>query len=152
MSTENKPTNHKDLLTKLHHARALLDGCIAELSGGRSRKPKKKLEPSPPGKSDALRNLDFEANERGFVKAHARGLSGPKKFVLLVAHLAKGKVGTEVEVKEVEKRWNKMTASNLLDGEFNTFYSTTAKENGWVNTKRKGIYFLRPQWREIFLD
>jgi hypothetical protein len=83
------------------------------------------------------------------VKAHVHGLSGPKKFVLLVAHLAKGKVGTEVEAKEVEKRWNKMTSKSLMDGKFNTFYSTTAKENGWVNTKKKGVYVLRPSWTQI---
>jgi len=151
MSTENRPSSHKDLLTKLHQAQTLMDECIAEIQGQPPRKSGATPAHARRHKSvPAPRDLDFEANERAFVKAHARGLSGPKKFVLLVALLAKGKAGTEVNVKEVEKRWNKMTASNLLDGKFNTFYSTTAKENGWVNTRKQGVYILRSSWQDIF--
>jgi hypothetical protein len=93
--------------------------------------------------------LDFTKSERAFVKVHARGLSGPKKFVLLLAHLAKGGIGKEVSLNEVQKRWNKMTAGTLLGCKFNTFYSNTAKDNGWVDTKEKGIYVLTSSWKEV---
>ncbi|MGZ4867857.1 MAG: hypothetical protein ACXV7C_11575 [Candidatus Angelobacter sp.] len=150
MSKGNKPTSHTDLLTKLHQARALVDECIAEIKGQPRHKSVRILVHSPRQKSAATpRDLDFEANERAFVKAHARGLSGPKKFALLVAYLAKGKVGTEVELKEVQKYWNRMTAPNLLDGKFNRFYTNSAKESGWVNTKKQGIYLLRPSWTQV---
>jgi len=150
MSKESKTGNQADLLSKLHQARTLVDECIAEIQGQPLHKAARTPAHAPRQKSAPVpRDLDFDVHERAFVKTHARGLSGPKKFVLLVAYLAKGKVGTEVSVKEVEKRWNKMTASNLLDGEFNTYYSTTGKENGWVNTKKQGVYVLRPSWTQV---
>jgi len=90
--------------------------------------------------------LDFTRPERAFIKTYARALSGPRKFVLLVAYLAKGQVGKEVQLNEVHKHWNKMTA--LLEGKFNRFYSNTAKDDGWVDTKKKGVYVLTASWKE----
>jgi hypothetical protein len=57
-----------------------------------------------------------------------------------------GELGKEVELKEIQKLWNRMTASNLLGMEFNYKYPTAAKEQGWVDTKRKGFYSLCPDW------
>jgi hypothetical protein len=91
--------------------------------------------------------LDFTKSERAFVKAHASGLSGARKFVLLVAYLAKAVVGKEVQLNEVQKRWNKMTSAALLGCKFNRFYSNTAKDDGWVDTRKKGIYVLTPAWK-----
>jgi hypothetical protein len=147
MSKENKSI----LLAKLHQAGALVDQCITELEAKPPRKPTKNQAGSSRSNDlPARRDLDFDANERAFVKAHARTLSGPKKFVLLVAYLAKGKVGTAVELNEVQKRWNRMTMPNLLNGEFNRFYTSSAKESGWVNTAKQGVYVLRPSWKDIF--
>lgn len=151
MPKESKTAKQPDLLARLYQARALVDDCIADIQG----QPRRRLARTPSHASQAKsapapRDLDFEANERAFVKAHARGLSGPKKFVLLLAHLTKGKLGVDVELKNIEKHWNRMTAPNLLDGKFNRFYTNSAKESGWVNTKKQGMYSLRPQWRDIF--
>lgn len=140
-----------EILAKLQQARALVDECISGLGGHPPRKTKGRSAPSTRSagrKSHAVADLDFDAGERAFTKAHAKGLSGPKKFVLLVAFLAKGKVGAEVQLKGVEKLWNRMTA--LLDGKFNRFYSGSARDNGWVNTKKAGTYILRPSWKDIF--
>ena len=90
--------------------------------------------------------LDFGKSERAFIKAYAKGLSGTRKFVLLIAYTAKGQVGKEVELNDVSKRWNKMTA--LLGGKFNRFFSNTAKDDGWVDTRKKGIYVLTSSWKE----
>jgi hypothetical protein len=108
----------------------------------------KKPEPRPQqsARRALAAQLDFEVNERAFMKAHARALSGPRKFVLLIAYLAKGQVGREVALSDIQKRWNRMTA--LLGGRFNRFFSATAKDNGWVNTKKKGMYILAPTWKE----
>ena len=145
MSKESK-TNTPELLEKLQQARTLLDECVAAVGTVSSSRVVKRS----PKRSHKPASLDFGANERAFIKAHARGLSGPKKFTLLLAFLSNGKSGLEIELSEVEKHWNRMTAPNLLDGRFNRFYSNTAKENGWVNTKKKGIYFVRPAWQDIF--
>src|SRR5689334_14229571 len=100
MPKENK-SNDPELVKRLQQAQALLDECIAEIQGKPSSKSVKTPTHVPRSTSaPAPRDLDFDANERAFVKAHARGLSGPKKFVLLVAYLAKGKIGTDVELKE----------------------------------------------------
>jgi hypothetical protein len=80
------------------------------------------------------------------MKAHASGLSGGAKFGLLLAYLAKGNVEREIKLKDLETAWNRMTARL---GDFNRKYSNDAKEQGLVNTKKHGIYVLRPRWRDI---
>jgi len=131
----------------------LLDECIAEIQGQSRRKSARTPAHAPRQKSaPAPRNLDFDVHERAFIKAHARQLSGPKKFVLLLAYMTKGQSGKEVNITDIKKHWGRMTSKSLLDGRFNHFYPNRAKEQGWVNTKKKGVYFLRPQWRDIFSD
>jgi len=149
MSTENNPTNHKDLLTKLHQARELLDECITGLDGQPHRKPKGESARPAPSHKPTPTELDFDAHERAFIKTHAKGLSGPKKFVLLLAYMAKGQAGKEVQLKDIEKRWNKMTSKSLMDGKFNSFYPNKAKEGGWINTTKQGVYVLRPSWNQV---
>jgi len=83
---------------------------------------------------------------------HARGFGGPQKFVLLLACMCKGKVGTETRLNAIEQQWNRMTSSSLLGGKFNRFFSNSAKEHGWVNSPRKGFYVLRPTWIQIFKE
>jgi hypothetical protein len=90
--------------------------------------------------------LDFTKNERAFLKTHAQNLSGPKKFVLILAYLTKGNIGTEVPLNIIEARWNKATTH--LGGVFNRFYSNSAKDNGWVDSPKKGIYALSSTWKD----
>lgn len=80
---------------------------------------------------------------RAFVKRHARGLSGSRKFTLLVAHLSAGDVHKEVSASSIEKQWNRMTG---LLGDFNAAHSTRAKDEGWVDSPKKGMYKLRSGW------
>lgn len=126
-----------------------MDECIAGLEGQPHRKPKRVAARPAPSHKPALTELDFDAHERAFIRAHARKLSGPKKFVLLLAYMTKGQTGKEVQVKDIEKHWNKMTSKSLMDGEFNGFYPNRAKEQGWVNTKKQGVYVLRPSWTQV---
>jgi hypothetical protein len=101
---------------------------------------------------ETVEKLDFSKNERAFIKTYARKLSGVKKFVLLLAYLAQGKVGKEVELKEIQRHWNKMKANNLLGLDFNTFHSNAAKDNGWVNTTKKGVYVLSQSWKDALQE
>ena len=94
--------------------------------------------------------FDFSRNERYFVKLHAKGMNGEKKFVLLVAYLAKGKTDVDIKPKDVETKWNKMTESNLMGSPYNGKYATMAKNNGWVDSRKYGTYHLTDSWREIF--
>lgn len=76
-------------------------------------------------------------------------MSGPKKFTLLVARFVKGDLKKEIALSEIRRNWNKMSAKTLLNMKFNLFYPSQAKENDWVESKRKGFYNLRPDWKEI---
>src|ERR1022692_603427 len=79
---------------------------------------------------------DFTKPERAFFKTYAMGLSGAKKFVLVVAYLGKGHEGCEVALVDVKSRWNRMTS---LLGEFNGYFTNAAKEQGWVDGRKKGM-------------
>src|SRR5438105_8955438 len=121
MSTENK-TNNRELMKKLQQARGLVGECIAGLEAQSVRRPKKGRALSRSHKPQAAFDPDFDVHKRAF----------------------------EIQLKEIEKHWNKMTAPSLLGGEFNSFYTNGAKEKGWVNTKKAGAYLLRPSWQDIF--
>jgi hypothetical protein len=97
-----------------------------------------------------LTKLDFGLNEKHFIKTYAKGLSGPKKFTLLLACIAKGKVGTDIEVGVISNKWNKMKAKNLLGYAFNSKYPNEAVTYGWVDSKKHGFYHLRQGWIAIF--
>jgi len=146
MSKENRTDKHADLLAKLQQVRTLLDECMAELRGPRSGG--RAGTPAPPvtGGARQFGDLDFEANQRAFIKEHAVHLSPGARFGLLLAYLAKGDVSKEVRLKDIETAWGRMTA---LLGDFNRKYSNDAKEQGLVTTKKQGAYVLRPKWREV---
>ena len=89
----------------------------------------------------------FSLNERAFVKRYAADKSGPKKFTLVLAHLAKGDTGRELERKVIETLWKKMSGKQLL-GDFNGFYANEAKNQGLVNSKKRGFYSLSDEWEK----
>jgi len=130
----------------------VLEGEVELKPVGSSRSVRRKNAKSSPAAGRSPKSthdkFDFSKPERAFFKTHARNLSGPKKFVLMLAYLAKGLTGTEVALRDIEKHWNKMTSH--LGVKFNRFYSTSAKDNGWVDTPKTGAYVLCPSWREAF--
>jgi hypothetical protein len=89
---------------------------------------------------------EFALPLRPFAKKHARNMSGPQKFALVLAHMTKGQIGVEVELTPIRKAWSKMT--ELLD-DFNFAYPTRAKNHGWVDSPKKNVYTLLPGWTEI---
>lgn len=138
------------LLMKLREARALVDECIAVLQDLPQRKHAATGgQRSQPKDTHARRELDFDQPLRPFIKNHGKGMSGPKKFTLLLARLANGDATKGIALKELEKQWNKMTAKSLMGMEFNRFYAGAAKNNDWVESGKQGLYNLRPSWRDI---
>jgi hypothetical protein len=105
---------------------------------GENRKP----QAAPKGTPD----IDFQLNERAYVKRYLAGKGGPRKFTLLIAYLTKGQIGVNVKLGEIERLWGKMSAKPLL-GKFNRFYSNAAKTNGWVDSKEHAAYFLTKEWK-----
>ena len=74
-------------------------------------------------------------------------MSGPKKFVLLLAHSTKGNFDTQISLIDLEKNWNKMKG---ILGKYNPAYSLRAKESDWAASLKVGAYSLRPDWKKIF--
>ena len=94
--------------------------------------------------------LDLSLPIRPFMKRHASGMPGAKKFTLLLAHLAGGDVEAEIERSRIEKQWNKMTG--LMGGPFNAAHTSRAKDNGWADSPRHGTYKLLPGWRSVLTN
>ncbi len=93
-------------------------------------------------------DIDFTINERAFVKRYAAGKSGSKKFTLLLAYLTNGEVDKEINLGEIRAHWKKMSAKNLLS-KFNLFFTSDAKNNGWVDSKKYGSYCLTKEWTKV---
>jgi hypothetical protein len=91
------------------------------------------------------RALSFTLNPRAFMNKHAKDASGSRKFTLLLARLAGGKIGKEVSIEEITSSWNRMKG---ILGPYNPAHATRAKENGWVDSPRKGTYVLAEHWKE----
>ncbi len=107
---------------------------------------KKQNTPSRTVSNRAALQLDFSVNIRAFMKRYATGRSGPKKFVMLLAYLAKGDTSKEIGLNELKASWNRMSAKNFL-GKFNGFYSNEAKTRGWVDSNKHGAYHLSEEWK-----
>jgi hypothetical protein len=103
-----------------------------------------------PEKGPTLRidDLMFSLNTRAFMKKYSRGLKAPSQFVLLLARLAGGDRSVEVRTDEVAAHWNRM--KTVIGVPFHRMYALRAKENGWVDTPKRGTYVLSTNWREIF--
>lgn len=109
-----------------------------------SVKERKMLAKTPSKNQDIV----FSLNERAFVSKYVADKSGPKRFTLLLAYFAKGEVDKSVELSEIKKHWEKMSAKTLL-GKFNMFYPNDAKTRGWVDSKKHGDYNLTNAWKEV---
>ena len=117
-----------------------------EVFGDKVKRTKDSIKTSAKTKNQ---KLDFSINIRAFVKRLAADKSGPKKFVLLLAYLAKGEIGKNVVLGDIRKEWNKMSGKKLL-GKFNRFYPNEAKTQGWIDSKEYGTYCLANSWQESY--
>jgi hypothetical protein len=99
-----------------------------------------------PDKPTPSRSLDFELPVRAFIKRYAGSKTGAQRFAILIGRLAKGDLNAEVSAIDLEHQWNSMTA--LMGGEYNRAYPTRAKERGWVDSPKRGIFKLLPGWLE----
>jgi hypothetical protein len=111
-------------------------------------KPTKRSRPKDtPKPALPSRKFDFTLPLRAFVTAHgARKLSGPQKFTLLLAAIAKGDTTVSVDNNRLQKEWNRMTEP--MGGRYNTAYPTRAHGKGWIESPKRGVYKLRSTWSE----
>ena len=102
---------------------------------------KQQQRPEPVGQAP-----DFSLPFRAFISRYAPGMTGSKKFTLVLAYTVKGKVGAEQDIASILSAWR---AKKGVLGEFNTGHATRAKDRAWVDSTKKGTYVLMPSWVEI---
>jgi len=136
MAVENET-----LLLKLEEAKVLLDECIRavrhELPGQVSILPTASITNED--------QLDFTMPDRAFMKRQT-SLSGAGKFTALLAFLAKGNPESQIALSAIKERWDSM--AGMLGIKFNRKFTSDAREADWVDTKKPGLYYLRPNWRK----
>lgn len=134
------------LTSSLQQIKAIADECLASLGdSAKSRRATK--EPASASPNQDIRP-SFHLNPLAFMKRYGRGLRGPQRFTLLVARLSGGKVGQQTAHADLKKNWNQM--KSVMGGKFNPAHGNRAKANGWVDTKKRGVYTLAPEWKDIF--
>jgi hypothetical protein len=137
MQKENNP-----VAEQLRAIRDLLDSVITSIdSDGAHPKAARKRQEAPKNLT-----VDFELPERAFFSRYAQTLSGPERFALIVAYLAKGDETKDILMRDVSDRWGKMTS---LLGTFNPAHTTRARDKDFVSSRSKGSYHLRPNWGAI---
>jgi hypothetical protein len=92
----------------------------------------------------------FSLNVSAFMNKHAKGMSGSQKFVLLVAHAAKGKSGHEVSSDDLVSAWNRM--KRVMGGKFNGAHAVRAKDKGWIDSPKRGVYVLSDTWKDAMTE
>lgn len=93
------------LVERLEHIERLLADAVALARGSKltKRPPEHKARPAP--RQRAVGNIDYSTNIRAFVRRHSAGMSGQKKFTLLVAYLSKGDSSRRISLDEIQKQW-----------------------------------------------
>ena len=140
---------HSAASERLKQAQELISEAMA-LLGDAGAKPTPVSKAPKAAEKKAAGDPDFTTPIRPFVKQHAVGMNGARKFALLVAYLAQGDEKNAIPLGDVKGHWNKMTDKSLLGMKFNRLYTNEAKNNDWVNSPAKGVYHLRPKWKAIF--
>ena len=102
MRKGNSPSTQQELATKLRKIQSLIGDCL-DLIVQPQQIPNRYAKPSGQIRHSSA-SVHFEMNERAFIKRYARKLgNGPKKFVLVLAYLAKGDASKEVSLNEIEQ-------------------------------------------------
>ncbi|MCX6570513.1 MAG: hypothetical protein NT006_03705 [Candidatus Aminicenantes bacterium] len=137
------------LISSLQQIKNLAEECLGGFQD--AAKPQRIAKtPSIPLHDPKPARIDFDKPLRPFIKQYAKGMSGAEKFILLLSRLVKGDLEQEVALVDIVNQWNKMKSESLLSMDFNRCYSSLAKDYDWVESKKKGFYNLRPDWKEIF--
>jgi len=136
--------SREKLISKLKQLKTTAEECLALLAD----ETDSPLLQSPAIAAGEQRQVvDFSKPIRPFMKSYSKSLSGSKKFVLLVAWLAKGDLKKQIALAEIKKQWGQMTS--ILEMDFNLFFTGDAKDRDWVETRSKGLYSLRPAWTDV---
>jgi hypothetical protein len=92
--------------------------------------------------------VDFSMQSRAFFKKYAKGFSGTKVFVLMVAYFINHQKSEMAPLADIQKEWSKM--KGIIKYKYSSAYTVRAKESDWVDSPKSSFYSLRPNWKDIF--
>ncbi|MFA7315346.1 MAG: hypothetical protein WC059_00900 [Candidatus Paceibacterota bacterium] len=92
--------------------------------------------------------IDFSMQSRAFFKKYAKGFSGTKVFVLMVAYFMNQQKSDMAPLADIQKEWSKM--KGIIKYKYSSAYTVRAKESDWVDSSKSSFYSLRPNWKDIF--
>jgi len=136
--------SQETIIARLQQVKVLVGELINELKP-KGRSTNKTLVISKLRRS-ITPNISFNLSLLAFMNKYSRGLSGPQKFTLLLARLAKGNTKTEIPFQELKRQWNKM--KTVMGGAFNPAHANRAKAKGWVDSTKHGFYHVCELWKE----
>jgi hypothetical protein len=139
-------TSDKYIAT-LRQIQAIVNEALRE--GSSALGSKKRAQRAAPQLMGSTAQLSFDMNILAFMNQHAKGLSGPKKFTLLVARMVKGSTTAQVSYQDIRVQWNKMRT--VLGGDFNPAHSNRAKAQGWVDSGKKAMWNLASAWKDALV-
>ncbi|TSC60297.1 MAG: hypothetical protein LiPW15_175 [Parcubacteria group bacterium LiPW_15] len=93
-------------------------------------------------------DIDFSMQARAFFKKHAKDMSGPKTFTLMVAYFVNKKGTEEASLTDIQGEWSKM--KSIIKPKFSPTFAVRSRENDWIVSPKNSLYSLRPNWKEIF--
>jgi hypothetical protein len=138
--------NTEKIRASLKQIESLVKECLEAIG---DQGPARRVQTPRPIRADARarsNSLDLTLPFRAFVNEYAHDMSGREKFTLVLAHVLQGDLKAESTLETITRAWNR-TKGSL--GNFNVAYTTRAKDKGWVDSPRTGVYVLRPSWTEI---
>lgn len=149
----DKQPNNQDIIANIIQDITSIENRIKEVKQKVSLLDGKNVNINTNQNLPQLIDVDFTLPQRAFMTKYATGAgknkkSGAQKFVLVIAYLTKGQVEQDVSFDEIKKCWNTMSGKNKL-GTFNNFYSSDAKDKGWVDSPKSGVYQLTKSWQEV---
>jgi hypothetical protein len=129
--------------SKLKQVKVLVDECLRSLDNQENHQTEAIPTETP---NSVAQEIDFTRPIRPYMKTFV-DLSGSRKFVLLLAWLAKGDPEKQIPLADVQSQWDNM--SGMLKIKFNRKFSSEAREADWVDTRKSGLYNLRPNWTKV---
>lgn len=124
------------------HALSLLD--VEEKAPTHVRSVAEPIEDA----STAEAEIDFSMQSRAFFKKYAKGFSGTKVFVLMVAYFMNQQKSDMAPLADIQKEWSKM--KGIIKYKYSSAYTVRAKESDWIDSPKSSFYSLRPNWKDIF--
>jgi len=79
--------------------------------------------------------MNFTLNLKAFLRRlPLKGMSGHQKFLAIAAFCCKGKIETELNIKDIQGKWSR----SLLGIKYNPVFYDRAQQASWVNPIEKG--------------